>query len=296
MCIGYKKTILNGEISFKEFFLKRIAKLLPLHVLCFLCALYLYGGISPANMLQWLANLFLVQSWIPVESYYFSGNAVGWCLSDFMFFYLLFPFLIKCMNGRRTMFLSVFCALVSILIGLSAVIPQDYRVALVYINPAVRLLDFIFGMVLYEFVYGSQRINHLVRIAGTRMCWIELSAISLLFISIVGYNWVQSNELSLSLSLYWWPVLAMLIIVFSVSSEGIVTRLLSARSLVYLGKVSFCFYMIHVLGMESLDIFFDKLGLSMPVIINFIAILLLDLVIAMFLYRYYEKPMRNIIQ
>ena len=37
------------------------------------------------------ANVFLVQSWIPDSSYYFSMNAVTWYLSTSMVMYLLFP-------------------------------------------------------------------------------------------------------------------------------------------------------------------------------------------------------------
>ena len=88
MAAGYGDKVLSPSFSFGNYMIKRGARIYPLHLLCFLVALVLaYKNIDGFYLLKLLPNLLLLQSWIPIQGIYFSGNAVSWCLSDLVFFY-----------------------------------------------------------------------------------------------------------------------------------------------------------------------------------------------------------------
>lgn len=157
LCAGYQDRILERRITFKTFIHKRIIKLYPLHLLCFIWAWGLNRFSIPAGVeIQWIFNFFLIQSWIPESSFYFSGNAVGWCLSDIIFFYISFPLLIYLINRYKKSFLTISLSMCLIWICVSPYIPLEYRHAIIYINPLTRLLDFLLGIILYQIFHNLQ--------------------------------------------------------------------------------------------------------------------------------------------
>lgn len=101
LAYGYKKRLMTWEISTSDFYKARAVKLYPLHILCF-AAVFLLGirNFATADLPKAVLNLFLLQSWVPSPDYYMSYNAVSWFLSDELFFYLMFPFVLPVLlNG-----------------------------------------------------------------------------------------------------------------------------------------------------------------------------------------------------
>jgi Acyltransferase family len=79
-----------------KFFLARVARLWPVHVVTLVLALLLF----PEIMLRsgwWAlgANIAALHAWIPRGDFFFSFNAVSWSISCELGFYLLFPLLIN---------------------------------------------------------------------------------------------------------------------------------------------------------------------------------------------------------
>lgn len=147
MSVGYGEKTLQAGFYKKEFFIKRLVRLYPLHFLCLLGFIVLrLGNLSDLQVATLLPNAFLLQSWIPVKDFYFSGNAVSWCLSDMMFFYAMFPLLYRGMEKVKRWFLPVLVLYVIVLFSL----PDDYCHPLLYISPLFRLLDFVIGMLTYK--------------------------------------------------------------------------------------------------------------------------------------------------
>lgn len=152
MSAGYGDKVLQPDFKKKEYLLKRLIRLYPLHVLCLLGFLVLNMShlFSLKEVVKLLPNVFLLQSWIPVESVYFSGNAVSWCLADMMFFYAMFPLMIGLL--RRGGLSKICCWLIPVLLGyffIMFLLPDVYCHRLLYISPIFRLLDFFIGILLY---------------------------------------------------------------------------------------------------------------------------------------------------
>ena len=101
LAYGYKKRLMTREISTSDFYKARAVKLYPLHILCLPAVFLLVIRIFvTADLPKAVLNLFLLQSWVPSPDYYMSYNAVSWFLSDELFFYLMFPFVLPVLlNG-----------------------------------------------------------------------------------------------------------------------------------------------------------------------------------------------------
>jgi len=106
LTLNYKDKILSGEVGHKEFWMARLARIYPLHfittILCIPLTLIFFND----GVLMWglklCLNLLLLQSFVPAISVYYSFNAPSWSISDEMFFYLIFPFLIILYNKCRS--------------------------------------------------------------------------------------------------------------------------------------------------------------------------------------------------
>lgn len=90
--------------SVGKFWRRRIVKIYPGHIIAWAATLLIIMVIGPTMMLGTLdgvgagpilANLFLVQTWIPDESYLFSVYGVNWSVSCEVLFYLALPLLIR---------------------------------------------------------------------------------------------------------------------------------------------------------------------------------------------------------
>lgn len=123
---------------------------------------------------------------------------------------------------------------------------------------------------------------------------IELSVVLLFLLTLVIYGMVSPRYGLVSL---WWPVSAALISVFALFNErgGIVTRLLQSRPLVFLGNISFSFYMIHLLVIKAAHRLADRFSPDMPAPIFIPLVLIIAVILAYFVWKYYERPMKRIL-
>lgn len=285
LCLGYSKrtppATIKGAVIFT---MKRMAKIYPLHVLCLLWSLYLSKGYA---LLPTLSNLFLLQSWVPVSEWYFSCNAVGWCLSDFLLFYLLFPLIFSLFQNHKKIFLSVFLTIITLYIVLVVnIIPENLQNAIIYINPATRLMDFIIGIIVWELCNDLKIVGKSDNVKQR----IPSSFVVILFVFTVVlwyYIPVQYN-----LSILWWPA-TIVIIMFAVGNGR---KFLSNRYLIKFGDISFSFYLIHVLMIFSLDILFRKMNLNFHPLLRMTLILLITAFTAYILHRYFVLPIEKSIR
>lgn len=300
LSMGYGTKIQQHSFKYGEFFSKRMIRVYPLHVLCFAGFIVLnLLALTEIEYLKLVPNFFLLQSWIPEKSYYFSGNAVSWYLSDLLFFYALFPFLIKGITNFSKKRISV--VLISILLVYFSVLyflPEKWVVPYLYISPLFRLLDFILGVLLYYLyckIRRSKWDERLKTFSFIQKSMLECVTILFLVAILVIFPYIP---LRFSCASYYWVAMALLILVFAILDKqgGIFSLLLSKNILLRLGEISFSFYMIHQLGIWVVSACFNKLQVDIGWEIKVLVIFIIVLIGSFLVYRYYEKPITSFLK
>lgn len=284
-----------------RFLILRAARLFPIHIVTMFGAIVI-SGFNGEGIFSTAANALLIQSFLFSGPEIFSFNGASWSISDEMFFYLFTPLLMVIFyrfglyKRHKAIALWVFALIVLTaicwMVG-SNIAPFSTNWWLVYIFPPIRLLDYIAGMAL-ALVFrlsGDQHRIDLGRVGGTLL---ELGAIAVFVLTVKNISMVPFAAMGISAGYI--PAFCLIIYAFA-RSEGLISKLLSYRIFVYLGEISFSFYMIHTLVIISLGKFFGptlwstEINSSKLYAFGFAAITTLAFSDA--LYRYIEIPSRR---
>ena len=301
----------------KRFYVTRLARIWPLHIVCLLICLLLVSdppGSNADGANSWaslFAQFFMVQSWIPVTHWFLDFNAVSWSISTEAFFYLTFPLLV--LGNRKWFwlkFLVVGCVAFASL-GLTQYLANTDQVpawmsmlAVSISLPLVRLLEFVLGMASC-FLFLRRHSSILPDGRSNRWQFCIHSAWELLTIVCVVVWWLAVLKLELITKINqsthfgvvfgkWFSVAnGMLVFALTIyafaQTRGVFGRILSSRLAVWLGEISFAFYLIHQVVIVSLDPYLAS-NLQFVVICFVVSLLASAL-----LYRLIEMPMRNAI-
>ena len=222
MFVGYGSKVQMHSFSYKNFLYKRIIRIYPLHLLCLLGFLILHRFfLSLFDYLTLLPNLLLLQSWIPQSSYYFSGNAVSWCLSCMLFFYMAFPFIVSRLNKYSRCKLCIIGLLVMMMyFFLLYFLPDKWEHPILYISPLLRVLDFIIGILLCRLYYmleergvGAKLRSYSFRTKSL----LELFPVFLLSVMLLLYSDIPQRYTYAS---YWWFVMPLFILIFALFNKS----------------------------------------------------------------------------
>lgn len=290
MTAGYEKRLLSSSVSALAFAGRRIAKIYPLHLLCFALALSLYDYVFDAEFFtKAVLNLALLQSWVPDAA--LSFNPVAWFLSDIVFFYLIFTFIVRrrLIHSRRA--ITAFLAFIAVYVCLIPLIPADDVNYFCYIFPPARLIDFVLGMLLWR-LYASMRDGRLGelfrRLSFSARSAVEIAAVTVLIATILLYGQTPAPY---RLAAMWWPAMAAVIVIFSLtdSRPGAVGLLLQTKPLRVFGAASFVFFIFHIVGMSIVFRILGNLGISLSglplLLVNFAAVTAGALII----HRYFQS-------
>jgi peptidoglycan/LPS O-acetylase OafA/YrhL len=227
-----------------SFYLRRIARVLPNHVVAWAIAMVLllaladgpFSVLGVADPLGAVLSLPLLQAWHPSSDVHFAVNAVAWSLSCEMFFYLVFPVvdrLVGRLDGRARAELGVALVVAPWAIAVAAhvVLPMDLRLWAVYVLPISRLPEFLLGVV---------AAHHLL--AGGRVVPLPLA------VGAVGAALVVAPHLPLltdRVAIGVAPFTLLVLAVAAADASGRPTPLRS-RPFAALGRWSYAFYLVHV--------------------------------------------------
>lgn len=239
----------------RKFWRRRAAKIIPNHLVTWIVAFVFlslsgltltgsFGGIG----LDSLPNLFLIQDWFPRAGVFFSMNIPSWSLGCEAFFYLMFPAALWAARRIRPQLLWPTAVLLVGLVWLMPVLANTFfhggplvpglpvsedRMWFVYTLPPVRLLEFVLGIVLALIVEAGR--------------WPRIGLWPATALSLAGY--VGSSYLPYLFGLVAGAVIPLALLIPTVAVADLEGRPSPWRgkAMVWLGNVSFAFYMVHQL-------------------------------------------------
>jgi mycarose O-acyltransferase len=230
------------------FWRKRFFKIYPTNLLTFLVALFLLTVVSNTanNGRNILLNLFLVQSWDNNLNVRISYNGVAWSLSCEALFYFCFPFLLKLINKIRPerLWLWAIISAASVislpifakLLPPNQMFPEGYsqwQLWFVFHSPPTQMLVFIFGMLMAKIVIAGRRLP--LKLGGA----VALAVTAYFVTGVFPPLWQFSAVTVIPLGL--------LIAAGAVADVDRQKTFLGSRLMVWLGNISFAFYMWHYL-------------------------------------------------
>ncbi|GGM50639.1 acyltransferase [Longimycelium tulufanense] len=241
-----------------------------------------------------LANLFLVHTWLPAPTLMFSVNPVSWTLAAEAAFYLLFPLILPLVMRVRPERLLVAAGIAVAAIWLvptlsfvlhgPAVLPGEFDLPLVRLwfadyLPLSRLPEFVLGMLLARMVRRGVMPRIGVVLPGIAL----LTAVAVAGKFLPIPFWFAAATIG--------PVALMIVGAASMDLRG-ARSLWATRSPVFLGQLSFAFYLIHYQVITLFEHVFGDwprgtLGtLGVGVLLCGVSVFL-----AWLLYRFVEQPL-----
>lgn len=258
------------ETSARAFYAARLRRIYPTHLaaLALLLALLPLAAARGQHLAPGMAGLALalklalLDSWIPVRGVLQSWNNVSWSISTEMAFYAAFPFLLASLrrDWRPPLVLSALVALAIYALGAGFALPvfDDDRMKPTLFNlgsfhPLARGFEFVLGMA--TCALWRRRISPLAlppalatlaeagAIAGAAL-WLGF-AVPRIDNALAGPGFVWFHVAGSCF------VFALLIAALA-GGRGRIGAALSWRPLVWLGEISFAFYMIHMVVLRAM--------------------------------------------
>lgn len=296
LCAGYELRIEKSRICYKDFMLRRLIRIFPLHLGCLALWSVVAYKFTQYQASEIVPNLLLIQSWFPEPYIYYGCNTPSWCLSTLLFCYLMFPLLIRFYERSRRLFVASWGALMAayaVFLSTEALhLDEGAQTWLTRVIPVVRLLDFVLGMLLWQLFASLRATRFAAKVRGwspsaktvAECVPVVLYAAAAYIASGLSFTW-------LSQAVWWIPTLAA-ILVFSLMDKagGALSRLLDSRALVAFGNASFCFYLLHMPLMNGMRRVLNFAGLDIGNVSLFAVALITAIVVSLFVSRFIDVP------
>lgn len=273
--------------------LRRLIRLFPLHLLCLILWMVVYNDYS--LRLGLLANVLMIQSWVPLEGVFYGYNTPSWCLGVFMFLYALFPMLIACYYRHTRRAGIILTTGTIIFISYIIIIPTTESVMEIWLSrilPPVRLIDFAIGMALWQ-IYNKIKDHRLInRLRSSSV--VNKTGFELIVIGLYALGSIISVNVSAKWSseLVWWLPTVCAVMFFSLTDGkgGFFGRLFEWKPFVVFGNASFCFYLLHIPVIGAVNRFANHFSLIIPPIVMLGVTLVAGVVLSLAVNRYFDQP------
>lgn len=277
----------------RAFWRRRFVKIYPIYVVTWALALMLFA-VYYTSVGVAIANLFMLQVWVPEYMTNFSVDAPSWSLAVEAVFYLCFPLLLSVfrrIDARHLKYwiagaIAAVVATPALAYALFPSTPQvpsghDSSVSqywFSYVLPPVRMVDFALGILVALAVkHGRWR--------NIGMAWSSLLLVGGYALTFhVPYLYGQRATMIL-------PIVLLIAATAIADIEGRFT-LFRNRTMVWLGEISFAFYLLHFITLCTLrwalgpdKMFSTSVGIAMLVGTAAVTVLL-----SWALYAFVEDP------
>lgn len=243
------------------FWRRRLVRIGPCHLLIAVIALGMF--VAAGETIKWrpaLADLFLVQNWWPNQNLImYQLNGATWSLSVEMLCYAMFPLLLRLITRLSTRALwswAIGLGLVAVLIPLvsypllSGFPPSKFYPAgswpqlwALYFFPPVRSIEFVLGMFLARIVASGK--------------WPNIRILPAVLVNIAAFLLLYFLPTAFGIAAFY-PIPSALLI-GAVATRDLSGRpsVLSGRFMVWLGELSFAFYILHLTVMFAVHAAFS---------------------------------------
>lgn len=294
--LGYR--FHQGVHNYKSYAFSRFTRIYPVYFLAALVTIpWLIISLAPygSNLIVLryffvvFANIFMIQAWMPQLFTLWNGGS--WSISVEMFFYALFPFLVnqlKQLSNKQLAIALPVLYLTASMPGLSWVLfTNNANNIIFYAIPIFRVSEFIIGLICgLLFARG-------VRMPRPNLACFLFFMTGFCYLSLgpaFGFSFVTNNFMMV-------PIYAFLIISAASLSSGFFYELLTKKTLVYLGRISYSFYSFQALVLMTLLTNYNSIVAKFPSmasayvlgIVSFVVLL----AIASISYYFVENKFRN---
>jgi peptidoglycan/LPS O-acetylase OafA/YrhL len=238
------------EISARDFYIARLARLAPLYWLALLLTAILRYGIEQQWFSLFLSAAFL-QAW--VYPFALDYNDVGWAVSVEVSFYLTFPLILTLIrNGKIASRRFFWIALASYLLtqwiliaGLNSPAYPGFpspAYNLIHFFPPVHYCTFLLGIAGgWFYLENRERV-----LAGPLSYAILLSAFALTFVVVQFLpDWLRHSGFRLPINASFYAPLFLALILAIAFTRNRITDALGWGPLVTLGAVSYAYYILQ---------------------------------------------------
>ena len=249
---------------------KRLSKLYPLHIIMMavVIIIQLVQG-QVRNNADWAAlfiriilHIFMVQTWIPVDSFYYSLNGLSWYLSTIQFCYLCFPLLLRMLKKLDTVKRALFSLIVVFVMQVCIArisltvfgISDTGHYYLTYVCPLFRIFDFTCGCLL-GVVF--------TKLPTTPKSMLHYTAWEVLAVFAVGITqFVALNNIAFvwgRFSMIFLPACCVAILVFAIGG-GYISKVFNAKTVKFFAGLTPFFFLIHKRIITAVGVFLGTLG------------------------------------
>ncbi|MFI1831428.1 acyltransferase family protein [Streptomyces sp. NPDC020412] len=271
---------------------RRFLKIYPNHIVVFAFAMWLFASSEPVR--AWLPNLFLLHTWSNKPEVISSVNLPAWSLCVEVFAYALLPLLLVLVRRIKDNRLWLWAgAMVAGVVGVPAVtqllvtggIPvplYDLSMNQVWFSygfPPARLFEFMLGMVLARIVAAG--------------LWPRKLGMSVSIVLVAGGYWL-SFALPYPYKFYTGTIIPFAVLVCAAAARDLRGEggWLASRPMVFLGNVSFAFYVTQgvVMFYGRPKVWGDHTYGVIPALGLLVVLFLANLLAGWLLYRFVETP------
>ncbi|GAA4549845.1 acyltransferase family protein [Amycolatopsis samaneae] len=277
--------------SVRTFYRRRLAKVFPNHLVMWVLAMLLFAG-GVVTWRVWLPNLFLVQAWFPDFKISQAMNVPAWSLCAELFFYLCFPLLLRPISRLSTRGLwigagAMVAGLAVYQVALMTIIPgkttpgppllADLQYWLGYLFPAGRLFEFVLGMFVARIVLARK--------------WIRVGPLLATVILAVSYVVTLFVPANFALNLVTLAPIGLVVGAFANADLEGKRTMLRGRVMVFLGKISFAFYLVQMVTVFYFRAVTGGARYSVPVgILVLLGLFAMSILGGWLLFRFVETP------
>ncbi|WP_329044083.1 acyltransferase [Amycolatopsis sp. NBC_01488] len=223
---------------------RRVVKVFPSHFVTWALCMLLFAGVFTTN--HGILNLFFIDTWFTDPSYWGGANGPAWSLNGEMLFYVVFPLMVIPIRRIPERKLWLWAGIVLAALVVATVLSQAFlpdtppwqntsipKFWFVYFFPPMRLFEFAIGMIVARIVISG------------RWPRIPLSLVGVLAVGGLLLALVVPYPFNITLVM----LIPLVLTIGSLASANLRGNrtILGTRPMVWLGKVSFGFFMTQAI-------------------------------------------------